>query len=81
MSALPLHPSLRHLKNEAKDLHKALKAGDAEVAVRVRQHLPSLDRGEKSPEEVGLQEVQHVIAREHGFKNWNVLQTVVEVDF
>lgn len=30
---LPSHPNLRHLKNEAKELHKALGRGDASMGV------------------------------------------------
>ena len=81
MPALPTRPSLRHLKNEAKDLHKALKAGDADVVARVREHLPSLDRGEKSAEEVSLQEVQHAVAQEYGHKTWTDLQRSIDMDF
>ena len=81
MPALPTRPSLRHLKNEAKDLHKALKAGGSEAVARVRQHLPSLDRGEKPAEEISLQEVQHAVAQEYGFRTWADLQHTLELDF
>ena len=81
MPALPTRPSLRHLKNEAKDLHKALKAGSSEAVERVRQHLPSLDRGEKPAVEIGLQEVQHALAQEYGHKTWADLQQTLELDF
>ena len=81
MPALPTRPSLRHLKNEAKDLHKALAAGDAAATERVRQHLPSLAHGDKPPEEISLQEVQHALAQEYGHKTWADLQQSLEVQF
>lgn len=81
MPALPTRPSLRHLKNEAKDLHKALKAGSSGAVERVRQHLPSLAHGEKPAEKVSLQEVQHALAQEYGHKTWADLQQTLEVDF
>ncbi|MFH1570072.1 MAG: FliG C-terminal domain-containing protein [Gemmatimonadota bacterium] len=81
MPALPTRPSLRQLRNQAKDLHKALVAGDADAAARVRRHLPGLDRGEKSPDAVGLQEVQHALAREYGFRTWDELLKSVDLDF
>ena len=81
MPALPTRPSLRHLKNEAKDLHKALRSGSADAATRVRTHLPSLDRGEKPAEEVSLQEGQHALAQEYGHKTWADLQRSIELDF
>ena len=58
MPALPVRPSLRHLKNEAKDLHKALAAGDAGAVERVRQHLPSLAHGDKPPEGISLDRIE-----------------------
>ncbi|MFC1526314.1 FliG C-terminal domain-containing protein [Candidatus Latescibacterota bacterium] len=81
MPALPTRPSLRHLKNEAKDLHKALKAGDSAAAGRVREHLPSLAHGDKTAEEVSLQEVQHALAQEYGHKTWTDLQQSLDVHF
>ena len=81
MPALPTHPSLRHLKNEAKDLHKALKSGAAEAVDRVREHLPRLDRGETDAAGVTLQEVQHALAQEYEYKTWAGLVSAVETPF
>ena len=81
---LPPRPSLRQLKVQAKDLLKSHRAADPQVSERIRAHLPRLA---DAPEEAipdadfTLQEAQHVIAAEYGFKNWNVLQAVVEIDF
>jgi len=81
MPALPTRPSLRHLKNEAKDLHKALVDGRSEAADRIREHLPSLAHGDKLPGEVTLQEVQHALAQEYGQKSWDDLLQSLQVQF
>jgi len=81
---LPPQPSLEQLKKQAKDLRKAHQSADPEAAKRIQEHLPRLS-GASEEEILGgefsLQEAQHVIAGEYGFKNWNWLQAVVEVDF
>lgn len=57
----------RHLKNEARLLLKSAKAGDAEALFRVSAYF-------KEPEQVTLQQVQLVVAREHGCDSWNKLK-------
>ncbi len=74
--SLPPHPSLEHLKNQAKQLLKFHKAGDPEACERIQRFLPRL--GKQSPEvilkaRVSLQEAQHVVACEYGFQNWAAL--------
>ena len=80
---LPLNPSIEQLKKQAKDLRKAHASADPEAAKSVQAYLPRL--ADTSEEEVlaaefSLQEAQHVLACEYGFKNWNWLQVVVEID-
>ena len=77
---LPLQPSLRHLKNESKQLHKALHAGDVAAAARVRTVLPRLS-ADAAVDDVTLMEAQHVLAREYGFREWPDLAAVAELDF
>lgn len=80
---LPPHPSLEQLKKRAKDLRKACQAGDAAALNRIRKNLPRLARATDAEIAAGavvLQEAQHVVATEQGFKNWNWLQMVVELD-
>ncbi|MEW6754269.1 MAG: FliG C-terminal domain-containing protein [Candidatus Latescibacterota bacterium] len=82
--SLPARPNLEQLRKQAKDVHKACESGDPAALARIRQHLPRLagaadDRILQALP--SLQEAQHVLAREHGFHNWNWLRTVVEVDF
>lgn len=80
--SLPSQPSLEHLKNEAKQLRKAHQAGDLEACTRLQRFLPRL--GQQSLEairttRVSLQEAQHVVACEYGFRNWATLKVAIAV--
>ena len=77
---LPLQPSLRHLKNEAKQLHTDLLAGAATAADRMRANLPRLS-ADADVDDVSLMEAQHVLAREYGFREWPHLAAAAEFDF
>ena len=70
--------TVEHYRHQARHLHQALRAGSTDAAVRVARGLRRL-RG-ASPDEVlaadvGLQEVQHVVARENGYRQWKELVT------
>ena len=70
----PITPatSLDNLKQEAKRWHRALRAGDAEAAARLRRAVPDA---------VGaptLRDVQHALAREHGLPGWTALKRRLE---
>ncbi|MFA6110693.1 MAG: hypothetical protein WDA75_18185, partial [Candidatus Latescibacterota bacterium] len=81
---LPPQPNLEQLKKQAKDLLRAIQSGDPEAFSILRQHLPRLGGATGAPagaDEVSLQEVQFSLAREYGFRDWNWLQAVVQVDF
>ena len=67
---LPARPHLDHLRNEAKALHKAFDAGDADAVRRVRDAI-----GAKAG--LKLTDAQRVIAREYGFPTWAQLRTHV----
>ena len=73
MPTQPHDASVKHFRHEAKALLRALEAGDAEAARRVSHNLPRLS-GASVPDvlaaDVGLQEIQHVIAREQGYTQW-----------
>jgi len=80
---LPPRPNLLQLKHQAKDLRKAQVAGDAEALALIRQHLPRCAQAtdqEILARKVSLQEAQHVIACDYGFKHWEMLCAVVEAD-
>ena len=84
MSTLPSHPSLKHLKNEAKQLLKALKDGAADSAARVSEYLPRLNDADVDAVlagQVTLQEAQHVLAKEYGFGTWVALCEATEPTF
>jgi hypothetical protein len=55
------------LKGEAKSLLKAVKAGDTEALHRVAAYFDA-------PETVTLQQVQLVVARDHGMDSWRKLK-------
>jgi len=60
-------------RKAAKRLLKALRAGDPEACERVRRVWPNAAR-------MTLMRVQHVIAREAGFRNWTDLTATVPLN-
>ena len=76
---LPAKPSLEQLKKQAKDLLKAVKSGDTSACPVLRLHVRFAD----SPDEailgadLSLQEVQHVVALQYGYKDWSALREFV----
>jgi hypothetical protein len=79
---LPPTPSLEQLKKQAKDLRRACRDGQAAALARACQYLPRLG-GAQAAEATGisLQECQHVVAVEYGFKDWKVLAAAVGASF
>ena len=80
-TSLPALPSLEHLKNQAKDLVKQVKARVPDVIARVQSHLP---RAAGVPPEIlagkgiTLSEAQFVLAREYDFPSWPRLKRHIE---
>lgn len=77
---LPERPNLDQLKNQAKDLLHAARAGDNDALARFRI-LPAFARDSEDMlrgRPLGLRDAQSVIAREHGFGSWNALRAHVE---
>jgi ankyrin repeat protein len=71
---LPLRPSLTQLKNQAKDLLKGFRSGDANSISRFgEKHPRSSDRLRPL-----LTDAQLVIAREYGFSSWPKIKRHVE---
>jgi len=76
---LPPQPSLVHLKNEAKLLHKAHQGKNPEVCPTLRR----LHRFENASDEqilatdLPLTEVQFALAMDYGFKDWAGLRQAV----
>jgi hypothetical protein len=69
---LPLRRSLESLKKEAKRWLDALHANAAGARERLTRALPD------TPDIPSLRDVQHALAREHGFPGWAALKAAVE---
>jgi uncharacterized protein len=64
--------TLDNLRRDAKRWLRAIRAGDAEAIrrlYRAHAHASNLP---------GLRDVQHAVAREHGFESWAALKTALE---
>ena len=75
---LPARPSLEQLKNQAKDLLKAYRAGQSPAVARFRESMPRpFGTKEDQPERpaFSLRDAQHVVAREYGFASWSQMHT------
>ena len=62
---LPDAASLEQLKNQARELLKAVQARDPEALSRLHSHLPDV-----TADTVTLAQAQFVLAREYGFPSW-----------
>jgi ankyrin repeat protein len=63
--------SLDNLKREAKRWLKALRASDSEARARLERAVPNASA------QPTLRDVQHALAREHGFPGWTALTRAV----
>ena len=78
---LPAHPSLDHLKYQAKDLLKAKADRDPAAAQLIREFHPRFGRatdGEIFEARLKLSDAQLTIAREAGFPSWTRLKRHIE---
>ena len=72
-SSLPARPNIEHLKNQAKDLLKAYRAGNTSALVRFRistPHCSQLPDEDLERLSLSLGEAQRVLATEYGFHSW-----------
>lgn len=75
---LPANPNITQLKRQAKELKRAVSAGDASALERVRLSHPSYSAGAAVvPDDFTLRDAQVTIAREYGFDGWHQLSTHV----
>jgi hypothetical protein len=77
---LPPHPSLDHLKKQAKDLLDAHRRAEPEALARIRDAVPShagMTDEELASAPFALHDAQSAIAREYGLKSWNELRDEV----
>jgi ankyrin repeat protein len=73
-SPFPASPSLAQLRNRARDLQRAHRAGDPDARARVAAHAPDAPDGNS----LRLSTAQVVVAREHGFASWRRLRAYVD---
>jgi hypothetical protein len=71
---LPDRPSLEQLRNQAKDLRRAVQAGAAGALAEVAEHDPAA-----STDPFTLASAQLVIARHYGFASWARLKHHVDL--
>jgi len=74
---LPEQPSLEQLRNQAKDLRRAVLAGSAAASAEVIARCPGLRLPAGTP--FPLRAAQLVIARRYGFTSWARLKRHVAV--
>jgi hypothetical protein len=72
---LPVRPNLTQLKNQAKDLLRAIKKGDADALADLRAHVP----GNSDPPAATLADAQLALARSYGVVSWPRLVTACHV--
>ena len=73
MAALPAEPRLEQLRNQAKDLRRAVLAGEPDALAEVAERFPD------APAPFPLHAAQLVVARRYGFPSWARLKRHVEV--
>ncbi|PRH88553.1 hypothetical protein C5L14_04760 [Labrys okinawensis] len=81
MKTLPASPALSHLKNQAKQLLRAARNGEAEALRHFAAILPSargVDPATLAVQELALHDAQSVVARDYGFRSWSELKHYVE---
>lgn len=67
--SLPEHPSLEHLRKQARELLQTARRGEAPATERFRAASVRA-----VPPRVKLSDAQHVLAREYGFTSWPALR-------
>ena len=78
---LPQNPNLGFYRKLAKELKRALAAGDASAIERVEKFHPKLlaeGRAVLKAADLSLGDVQLVVAREHGYSTWADFKKAVE---
>ena len=73
---LPARANLEFLRKEARDLHHAFQAGDADAVERISDFLPragGLSTEDLADIKLSRQEAQHALACSYGFHKWDEL--------
>ena len=80
-SSLPPRPNLEQLRKRAKDLLRAYRDRQPDALARLRASLPRyshLDDDDLLELSLSLRDAQHVIANEHGFRDWLSMRTYIQ---
>lgn len=72
---IPVRPNLDQLKNQAKDLLRAVRDGDVSALAEFRQFHPN----PPAPGDVRLADAQFALARAYGVSNWPRLKEACEL--
>ena len=75
MASLPQDPDLSQLRNQARELQRAVRDGDEAARARVARWHPE----PPAPDAFRLTAAQLVLAREHGFASWARLRRYVQI--
>jgi ankyrin repeat protein len=73
LAGLPDEPSFEQLRNQAKDLRRAVFAGEPDALAEVAERFPD------APSPLPLHAAQLVVARRYGFPSWTRLKRHVEI--
>lgn len=68
---VPVRPNLRQLRIQAKELLRAIRAGDATAIEEFNQSNPTAKQ--MAPSEIALGDVHFALARSYGVSSWNRL--------
>jgi ankyrin repeat protein len=71
---LPEEPNLEQLKKQARDLQRAVRAGDREALAHAAEHDPRSAHAVAARETYPLRAAQLVVARHYGFTSWTRLK-------
>jgi hypothetical protein len=74
-AALPQDPDLEQLRNQARELQRAVRRGEPTALARVSRWHPGRPAAEMFP----LTAAQLVLAREHGFVSWSRLRRYIQI--
>jgi ankyrin repeat protein len=76
---LPEEPSFEQLRKQAKDLRRAVRAGDPAALTEVAEHHPGGLGSDTAADPFPLRTAQLVVARRYGFASWARLKRHLEV--
>jgi ankyrin repeat protein len=81
LSTLPLpdEPSLAQLRNQARELQRAVRAGDEAALTEISERHPAAPFPPEAASSFQLSAAQLVLARRYGFESWTRLKRHVDI--